>query len=161
MRALRAMGVAVTTAAAAMTLAGCEKPPPAVSVFSGTTTVHEQALCWAFDSDALAPGQCAQEILDGSASGGVADVPVTAGNTVGISVDPSVAEVGWVPVIGGQQVVQQPITETYFRFTVPLLPQGWPAEGLPLQIVAGQTAKARGVWVFKLTAPPASAAPAS
>lgn len=148
MRRVRVMGVTVVAVAAAASLAGCEKPPPAVSVFSGTTTVNEQALCWSFDSDSLAPGACAQDILQGRQTNGVANVPITAGNTVGISVDPAVAEAGWSPLIGGQQIVKEPITETYFRFTVPL---GIPAEGVPLQIVAGRDTQIRGVWIFSLT----------
>jgi hypothetical protein len=146
-RTSRYVGVAVLGGAAAVALAGCEKPPPAVSVFSGTTTLNEQALCWAFDSDSLAPGQCAQDILQGDQSGGGAVVPIQAGNTVGISVDPVVAQTGWTPTIGGQRIVDAPLTETYFRFTVPL---GVPANGVPLQIVAGQDSSIRGVWIFKL-----------
>ena len=59
------------------------------------------------------------------------------------------ADAGWFPVIGDQRLTQSPITSTYYRFTFPDL-QEVPAEGLTLQIVAGQDDKTRGIWVYQL-----------
>ncbi|MEZ5115936.1 MAG: hypothetical protein R2737_06680 [Candidatus Nanopelagicales bacterium] len=146
----RHVTLAATLVVAGLGLAACEKPAPSVSVFSGTTTQHREALCWSFDSDSLAPGSCAQDLVTKALEGdGVATIPVVPGETIGISVDTVVAEAGWTPVIGGQKLVQTPLEGTYYRFVYPDL-QEVPADGLSLQVVAGRDTKTRGVWVFRL-----------
>ena len=146
----RTRGVAVVAVAAALVLSGCEKPAPGVSVFSGTTTEHRQAVCWAFDAEALEPGDCAQDLLTEASTGeAVARIPVLPGDTVGISVDPKVAKAGWTPVIGQQRLTSTPLDTTYYRFTYPDL-QEVPTEGVLLQIVAGRGESTRGIWVFRL-----------
>lgn len=133
-----------------MALAGCEKPAPGVSVFAGTTTEFREAVCWAFESDALEPGDCAQDLIVEASSGdGVARIPVVPGETIGISVDPAVADAGWSPVIGQQRLTTTPLNTTYFRFTYPDL-QEVPAEGVLLQVVAGRGESSKGIWVFRL-----------
>lgn len=135
--------------AAPLLLAACEKPNPGATVVSGTSSAWREAVCWAHDSDALEPGSCAQDLVARAASGtAVAEVPVLPGDTVGISVDPIVAETGWFPVIGNQRLTTRPVTSTYYRFTYPDL-QEVPADGAVLQIVAGAEAS-RGIWVFRL-----------
>jgi hypothetical protein len=147
-RRVAALGLA---GVAVLALSGCEKPAPGVSVFSGTTTVHREALCWEFEGDQLAPGACAQDIVERALSGAeVGTIPVVPGSTVGISVDPVVADSGWFPVIGDQRLTEQPLTTTYYRFQFPSLNQV-PADGLSMQVVAGRDTKTRGIWVFKLT----------
>ena len=78
-------------------------------------------------------------------------ITVTPGNTLGISVDPEVADNGWFPVIGQERLSQTPITSTYFRFTFPTLQQ-IPADGFTLQIVARGSKPdiTRGLWIYKL-----------
>ena len=130
-------------------LAGCEQPPPSVTVFSGSTSVRTAALCWAFDAPALRPGDCAQDIVAGSQVGDAPQLRVSPGNVVGISVDEAVAQEGWVPAIGGQRLVNTPITDTYYRFTFPQAEL--PAQGLGLQVLAGSGNQLRGVWAVRLT----------
>ena len=131
-------------------LAGCSKPTPGVTVVSGTTSEHRDAVCWSFEDVNVTDGACDQSMVDSAAADGqVAAIPVTPGDTVGISVDKAVAEVGWTPVIGTQKLTSQPLTTTYFRFTYPDL-QEVPADGLLLQVVAGSGDITRGLWVFKL-----------
>ena len=141
---------AITLTAVSLMLTGCTKPAPGASVFSGTVTKHRAATCWAFDAPALAAGECAQDLIAQAATGdAVSVIPVVPGDTVGISVEPIVADAGWFPVVGNQRLTSTPITSTYYRFTFPEL-QEIPAEGLLLQIVAGSDANTRGIWVFKL-----------
>lgn len=141
----RVLGLAGIAAAAAVTLTGCEKPSPSVSAFSGPRSIHTEALCWAFDSDQLTPGQCAEEILTGQATEGVATLDVTGGNTVGISVDPVVAETGWQLVINGQPATPE-LRTTYFRFPLGAILE----EDLPIQVVAGSGGRQRGIWMIRL-----------
>jgi hypothetical protein len=145
------VGIAVgLTGAGLLALAGCEKPGPGVSVVSGTTSEWRESLCWSFSGEPLSPETCAQDIvtqaLDGSE---VARIPVIPGGTVGISVDPVVADAGWYPVVGSQRLTQQAITSTYYRFTYPDLQQ-IPEDGIALQVVAGQGESTVGLWVFQL-----------
>lgn len=93
---------------------------------------------------------CAQDIVTEAISGErIARIPVAPGQTVGISVDPVVADAGWTPVIGNQRLTSQPINALYFRFAYPEL-QEVPPDGLDMQIVAGRGAQTKGIWVFKL-----------
>ena len=107
-------------------------------------------MCWAFESEALEPGDCAQDVITEASTGsGVARIPVIPGETIGISVDPKVADEGWSPVIGQQRLTSAPLDTTYFRFTYPDL-QEVPPEGVLLQIVAGRGESTKGIWVFRL-----------
>lgn len=135
---------------AAVALTGCEKPAPGVSVVSGTTSAYRPALCWSFSGEALSAESCAQDLVTRAFDGGsAATIPVVPGATIGISVDPVVADTGWYPVIGTQKLTEQPLTTTYYRFTYPDL-QEVPADGVPLQVVAAEGGSTVGLWVFAL-----------
>jgi hypothetical protein len=134
-------------------LAGCTKPAPGATVFASTHSEYREASCWAFESEALNPGDCAQEVIEQALTGdAVSEIPVVPGQTIGISVDPVVADQGWYPVLGNQRLTSSPVTTTYYRFAYPDL-QAIPADGLALQIVAGAGEETRGIWVFKLVRP--------
>lgn len=142
----RRFSAALVALLAVFALSACEKPTPGISVFSGTTSENSQAVCWSFDSDNLEPGACAEDLI---ANADAATIPVLPGDTVGISVDPAVADSGWTASIGTTRLNAQPLSGHYFRFTFPDL-QEIPAEGFPLVISAGRDTKTRGVWVFRL-----------
>ncbi len=145
---VRRLFVAAALTLSAVTLVGCEQPQPGVTAFSGTQSVRSSPLCWSGSSAGLASGQCAQDIVSGEQIGNAPQLQVRAGNVVGISVDESIAEKGWVPAIGGQRLVNTPIQETYFRFTFPAATL--PDEGLGLQVLAGSNAQLNGVWAIRL-----------
>jgi hypothetical protein len=150
---LRRIALAAAVAVAGLALTACEKPAPGVSVFSGTTTEHRAALCWSFSGETLQPEQCAQDLVQRALDGdGVASVPTLANQTVGISVDPTVADTGWFPILGSQRLTEEPVRSTYFRFTFPAVQV--PADGVPLQIVAGDGQTTRGIWIFRLVPTP-------
>lgn len=139
-------GAAVLT----LGLTACEQPNPGASVFSGTTSQWRQAACWVDEGDSLDANACAQDVIANAGEGGkLASIPVVPGQTVGISVDPVVADAGWYPRINGQNLTQSPITSTYFRFTFPEF-QEVAADGLVMELVAGSAEETRGVWLFQL-----------
>lgn len=147
---MRRMSMLVAAGAAVFALTACEKPSPGVTVFSGSTSAHSQALCWSFSGESLDSTACAQDVVENALrGGGVGTIPVVPGETIGISVDPSVARAGWTPVVGSQRLLQTPSTSTYYRFSFPDL-QEVPADGLPLQIVAGSGESTQGIWIFRL-----------
>ena len=139
--------VIVGSAALVLGLTACEKPNPGATVFSGTSSAYQQALCWAPEGQYLDEKSCASDVLD--AGGSKQSISVTPGQTIGISVDPVVAEKGWFPAIGGQRITAAPVTQTYFRFT-PTAEQLATAQ-TPLWIVAGDDKGTSGIWVYQLT----------
>ena len=147
----RILTVAVAVAAAAG-LPACEKPNPGVTVWSGTNSQHAAALCWSSNPTVTVSAQgCAADVVQKATAGGkVPTVKVIPGSTVGISVDPVVADNGWFPAIQGQRLSQTPIKSTYFRFTFPQAQI--PADGYTLEIIGrgSQATDTRGIWVFKL-----------
>ena len=136
-------GVALVT----LGLTACEKPNPGASVFSGTTSQFLRAACWASGTDYLDDNTCASAALEQAAKN-TAAVPTLPGQTIGISVDPVVADIGWFPVLGGQRLTDTPLTTTYFRFT-PTREQ-LPAGGATIAVVAGDDKGSRGIWIFPL-----------
>ena len=130
---------------AVATLAGCEKPYPGATVWSGTHSDHREAQCWSFDAGTQVD---ARDCLQARTS--VGEVPVTPGSTIGISVDPALTEDGWFPAIGDQRLTTRPLTTTYFRFA---LSEQNLAEPLELRILAlgeGED-QVRGLWLFELS----------
>jgi hypothetical protein len=137
--------VVAGSAALVLGLAGCTKPNPGASAFSGTNSVYEQAVCWAPEGQYLDAKTCGTEMLAGATS----ELPVLAGQTIGISVDPVVADQGWFPVLGGQRVTANAIKQNYFRFT-PTQEQLGASDGT-LAVVSGDDKGTKGIWVFRLT----------
>jgi hypothetical protein len=146
----RSLAIALV-ALSPLVLAGCEKPNPGVTVWSGTNSEHAPALCWQFEEGAaLGPRDCAQEVLERASAGeGITRLEVTPGSTVGISVDPVVAEGGWAVQIAGQTLASD-LTDTYYRFTFPeQVATG--GTGYTMQIIAAaEPTGARGYWFFQL-----------
>lgn len=134
--------------AATLSLTGCEKPTPGVSVVSGTSSQHKEALCWGGDGSVTAES-CSQEVIAAAAAGGSA-IPVIQGDTVGISVDTAVADLGWIPIVNAQPLTQEPLHTTYYRFTYDSAMAS--AQGANAVIVlAGDGQTAKGLWVFGLS----------
>jgi hypothetical protein len=148
----RSLAIALV-ALSPLVLAGCEKPYPGVTVWSGTSSEHVEALCWQPEElGGLTAKECAQDVLDTAGSGqGIAALEVSPGETVGISVDPVVAEGGWSVLIGGQPLrYAANLTDTYYRFTFPedVIAEG---PGYTMQIIAAAKPNgARGHWFFQL-----------
>jgi hypothetical protein len=152
----RSLAIALV-ALSPLVLAGCEKPYPGVTVWSGTSSEHLSALCWQpKELGGLSAGECAQDTLEKAGSGqGIAALEVRPGDTLGISVDPVVAEAGWSVQIAGQTLATN-LTETYFRFTFPEDPQVWEqataeGPGYILQVIAAAKPNgARGYWFVQV-----------
>lgn len=127
-----------------LALAGCDKPTPGVTVWSGTSSDHREAQCWSSDpSVKVDPARCLDQ------RGAIGSVDVTPGSTVGISVDPELAANGWYPAIGDKRLTNKPVKETYYRFA---LSEANLAQPLELRVLAlGSAAEdVRGLWLFEL-----------
>lgn len=140
----RVAGVVLAVAAAA-SLASCEKPAPRVTFFSGTTSEFVTPVCFSWEGQIDAQ-QCIQDAASRAANGQTVRLNVVPDNVVGISVDPSVAENGWTPTLAGTPLTEQPLTDTYFRFTFPRVQAN--QQGFPLAVVAA--GEEPGVWAVRL-----------
>ncbi|MEO8105825.1 MAG: hypothetical protein ABI720_00770 [Actinomycetes bacterium] len=152
------LGVLVA-AFALLALAACDKPAPSVTVFSGTTSAHREAICWSFEADRpVEKGDCSLD-LEAQPADEVADtlldeiavIATRPGQTVGISVDPVVAENGWLVSINGAPLTRSPVTDKYFRFTMPPRPLRKGDAQLVIQAVTEGGDEIRGSWIFGLT----------
>jgi hypothetical protein len=152
----RSLAIALV-ALSPLVLAGCEKPYPGVTVWSGTSSEHVEALCWQPEEvGGLTPRECAEDALATAGSGqGITSLEVRPGNILGISVDPVVAEGGWSLQIAGQTLATG-LTETYHRFTFPEEAQVWEQAtteggGYTLQVIAAAKPNgARGHWFVQV-----------
>lgn len=129
-----------------MLLTGCEKPPPEVSVFSGSASQRVAPICFSTQGNADA-ASCVTQAAQRAASGETPTLSVLADNVVGISVDPAIAEEGWYPIVGDQRITDQELTTTYFRFTFPRVP--FNEQGYPLAVVSDHE-DFKGVWALRL-----------
>jgi hypothetical protein len=146
----RSLAIALV-ALSPLVLAGCEKPYPGVTAWSGTASKHIEALCWQPEEvGGLTARECAEDVLASASAGqGITTLEVAPGDTVGVSVDPVVAEGGWSLQIAGQTLATG-LTDTYYRFTFPeqVATDG---PGFTLQVIAAaQPNGARGYWFFQL-----------
>jgi len=153
MHSRRVAAISGALALAILTLAGCQKPLPIATVFSGSSSASREALCWSPEPN-RPPKQA--DCLFGEASPAqllayVASIPVIPARTIGISVDPEVAEAGWSVTVNGRPLNNRLIKSTYYRFA--LSEQNLRRGSLQLQIVGATAdgALTRGSWVFELT----------
>jgi hypothetical protein len=131
--------------AATAALASCEKPPPGVTVFTGTSSQRLAPTCFSWDGQINAE-ECITQAAQKAASGQTKALDVVAENVVGISVDPAIAEQGWYPSIAGQRLTQDTLTTTYFRFSFPRGPAS--PEGYPLAVIS--EGEEKGVWAVRM-----------
>ena len=148
---MRARAIALTLCTVAtMGLASCSKPTPGVTVWTGDTSVQQDAVCWAPDSTALsAISQCIQQAVS-DPNIQVPTIPVTPGQVIGINVDGEIADAGWTPSVSQQSLAPSTLHQNYYRFDYPSIDT--PAQGFLLTITAhGQDdSSSRGLWLFRL-----------
>jgi hypothetical protein len=148
MRARRLVAVAAAAMVAAA-LTACEQPTPSVSVWSGTTTYRIPAACWSFDAEESLTSDDAEACLEG-ATENARELEVQVGQRIGISVDPVVAENGWLPTIGDSRLTADPVEVTYFGFAIS--EQDLSEGPLELRIIAlSEEGQGRGIWAVRLT----------
>lgn len=152
MTARRRLLAALSAGVALISLTGCERPAPIVTVVSGTTSEWKEADVYCFAGQSLPDDDCVQR------ADGPVQLEVTPGQQVGVDVDKDVVERGWYIQLagpeGGAQAQQSDVMEDrhYFSFTAPSVGP----EGLRLTVVAlgeqGPEGPPSGEWTFDLVA---------
>ena len=131
--------------AALLALSACEKPAPIVTVVSGGESTWTEAALWCFEGQEWP--DCAERAED------VEELPVRAGETVGIDVDEELAESGWFVELSlpGREPERPfaPQQGHYFSFQAPNLPPGTPLLLTVRSLGEGDTPT--GEWRFALT----------
>jgi hypothetical protein len=131
--------------AAVALAAGCGgTSQPLVTVFTpsgGSVSVRPQ--CWAPEG-AVSEQDCTISAEE------VGRLQAAAGETIGISVPPQLAEEGWVPAIGSERLTPQHIDGSYYRFALgePDLQTG--SVELRVFAVQGEEETTRGLWLFEI-----------
>jgi hypothetical protein len=146
----RRLLTALTAGVAVVSLTGCERPAPIVTVVSGTTSEWKEADLYCFDGQSLQNDECVQR------AEGPTVLEVKPGQQVGVDVSKAVVDRGWYVELaqpGGDTQPQQSEVfedEHYFAFTAPSIGEG----GLRLVVRTvgedGQTDS--GEWLFDLVA---------
>ena len=157
MRLRRAAALAAVPLGIAL-LVGCTKPVPSVSAFSGATSANVDALCWSFDaSQSVDAASClgqkqGQSVTDLAADlqSKVGVIPVEPDQTIGISVDPQLANDGWFPVIGDTRLTVEPVTSTYYRFQLAAADLRKGSLELRVLALGDSPDVVRGLWAFEL-----------
>lgn len=136
----------VAAVGALLALSACEKPAPIVTVVSGGQSVYTEASTWCFEDQT--PPDCAER------AEGTTEIPVRAGQTVGVDVDRELAEGGWylelsAPGDDSQDPQRsEPQEGHYFSFTAPSLTRG---STLDLAVYAiGEGEEPKGEFRFEL-----------
>ena len=118
----RRLAVPLTVAAALLTLTGCEKPTPLVTLYSGATSLNDEAVFYCFEgqSPAQQPG------TEGACRAAPDGVPrkvleVRPGDQVLVDVDRELADSGWRLALIGSEPQQESRSgvqrEHVFRFS--------------------------------------------
>ncbi len=137
--------VAALLSGGTMVLAACgAESEPLVTVFSpGSGSVSVSPQCWSPD-EIVSEQDCAT-------TSNLGHIAVQPGATIGISVDPEIAELGGVPTVGGKRLVAQDLDSTYYRFAHSESDLADTPDP-PLEIYAiDEDQKTRGLWVLQLT----------
>ena len=143
-----------------LALTGCDKPHPNATVFSGSNSVTRAAICWSPDANrTFTDSECLVQVADGKLSAqAVAEladylepIPVKPAQTIGISVDPEIADAGWTITINSRPLNSQPISTTYYRFA--LSERDLRRGSLEMRVFAAadDQKSQRGYWLFELS----------
>ena len=128
---------------AGLLLAGCEKPTPTVTAATVGSSERAKSICWSTKAEQAIGSDCSvNQAL-------IKSLRVTPGEFVGFSVDPEIAESGWLVFANGTQVTQR-LTKKYYRFNT--AENSFQNGPLQIEIYAlTNNNRARGVWGFTLT----------
>jgi hypothetical protein len=134
----------VTAACLALALTGCQKPTPGVTVTSGTHSEHLESTTFCRDGQTAAAKNCVEH-LDR-----IGRVEVKSGEPIGIDVDKSVAEHGWIVVLTDARQRSAVLDSHYFSYT-PDFSNG-PLVNLEIRSLSrvANDAATTGVWKFQL-----------
>ena len=141
----RRLGPVAALIGSTLLLGGCGvESEPLVTVFSpgsGSVTVLPQ--CWS--PDAVVSEQ------DCESTSNLGRLEVQPGATIGVNVDPPIAELGWVPTVNGERLVAQDLEGTYYRFALSESSFAKSRDSALEIYAVDDEQKTRGLWVLQLT----------
>jgi hypothetical protein len=140
---MRARSLA-TAAFLMLALTGCQKPTPGVTISSGTHSAHLESTTYCRDGQTAAAKNCVEH-LDR-----IGRVEVKSGEPIGIDVDKSLAQHGWIVVLTDAKQRSAVLDTHYFSYT-PDFSSG-PLVNLEIRSLSrvSNDATTTGVWKFQL-----------
>lgn len=134
----------VTAACLALALTGCQKPTPGVTITSGAHSTHLESTTFCRDGQTAVAKNCVEHLNR------IGRVEVTSGEPIGIDVDKSVAEHGWIVVLADAKQRSAVLDTHYFSYT-PDFSAG-PLVTLEIRSLSrvADDAETTGVWKFQL-----------
>ena len=141
---VRPLVTATAGAALLLTLTGCEKPTPGVTVASGSSSVHMESTTYCHEGQSAEAQNCVEH-LDR-----LGVVKVKPGEQVMVDVDKDIAETGWVLVDADANARSSVQDEHYFSFTPDF--RNGPVVKLEIRSLdkPADDARVTGVWKFQL-----------
>ena len=144
----RRLLAAASATAALVSLTGCEKPAPLVTVVSGGSSVNTEAFRFCFEEGAtLEKDGCSERATE------VPRLEVRPGDRIGVDVDKEVKDRGWQLEVADPADPERTqgtpaLDDSYFRFSVPDIAPGGRLM-LTVRTVDAQNAPT-GEWRFEL-----------
>jgi hypothetical protein len=142
----RPLVVAASGALLLMSLTGCQKPTPGVTLSTGTHSVHVESTTFCRDGQSAASRNCVEHLTRTTI------VRVKQGDAVGIDVDRTLAEHGWILVDADANARSDVQDEHHFSYTPDF--RAGPVIHLEVRSLdrVADDARTTGVWKFQLVA---------
>ena len=153
-RLRRRLGATLTASAALIALTGCEQPTPIVTLYSGGTSLYDDAFSYCFDGQdpAKEPGTAGACRFDADRQ--TKKLGVRPGDVVVVDVDRDIAEKGWYVVLRGAEANQQVRLATQQEHVTSFQPDFTQSPTITVLVQkltdTSDTAQSIGVWQFEL-----------
>ena len=153
-RVRRRLGATLAASAAILGLSGCERPTPIVTLYSGGTSLYDEAFSYCFDGQdpGKEPGSEGACRFDADRQTKV--LGVHPGDEVVVDVDRDIADKGWYVVLRGTGPNQQTRLATQQEHVTSFQPDFTQSPTITVLVQklteASDTAQSVGVWQFTL-----------
>lgn len=146
-RRRRAVAVAGAVSAGLLVLSACDKPTPVSTITVGSDSVSSEAIC--YEEGKVLKAQDQAECLKEK---DIKSISVDPDELVRFGVDPAVADKGWIIMMNGQPLLNEPIKKTYTTIPGSVFfnaQYGAQGDSTLVSIREGER-DATGLWSFKL-----------
>jgi len=153
-RLRRRLGATLAASAAFLGAAGCEQPTPVVTLYSGGTSLYDEAYSYCFDGQdpGVEPGAAGACRYDADRE--PKKLGVRPGDVVVVDVDREIADSGWYVVLRGAEPNQQVRLATQQEHVTSFQPDFTQSAVITVQVQkltdTSENAQSIGVWQFEL-----------
>ena len=153
-RLRRRLGATLTASAALFALTGCQEPTPIVTLYSGGTSLYDEAFSYCFEGQDPGKEPGAEGACRFDADRQTKVLAVRPGDEVVVDVDREIADSGWYVVLRGTQATQQTRLATQQEHVTSFQPDFTQSPTITVLVQkltdTSDTAQSVGVWQFTL-----------